>query len=110
MRKDILDKVNNYRVEKITRRAEDYDLFMRIYANGYKGYNMQEFLYQFREDHDAYKRRAYKYRIDDVQIRYRGFKMLGLMPVGLLYVIKPLIVGLIPQVILSKMRRYRKEK
>lgn len=110
MRKEVLDKVNNYKVEKITRRAEDYDLFMRIYANGYKGYNMQEFLYQFREDNDAYKRRAYKYRIDDVQIRYRGFKMLGLMPVGLLYVVKPLIVGLIPQVILSKMRRYRKEK
>lgn len=110
MRKDVLDEVNNYKVEKITRRAEDYDLFMRIYANGYKGYNMQEFLYQFREDNDAYKRRAYKYRIDDVQIRYRGFKMLGLMPVGLLYVVKPLIVGLIPQVILSKMRRYRKEK
>ena len=110
MRKEILDKVNNYKVEKITRRAEDYDLFMRIYANGYKGYNIQEFLYQFRENRDAFKRRAYKYRLDEVQIRYRGFKMLGLMPKGFLYVIKPLIVGLIPQVILSKMRKYRKEK
>ena len=110
MRKEILDKVNNYKVEKITRRAEDYDLFMRIYANGYKGYNIQEFLYQFRENRDAFKRRAYKYRLDEVQIRYRGFKMLGLMPKGFLYVIKPLIVGLIPLVILSKMRKYRKEK
>lgn len=110
MRKEVLDKVNNYKVEKITRRAEDYDLFMRIYANGYKGYNMQEFLYQFREDHDAYKRRAYKYRIDDVQIRYRGFKALGLMPSGFLYVIKPLFVGLIPQKLLAKLRKMRREK
>lgn len=104
MRKEILDKVNNYKVEKITRRAEDYDLFMRIYANGYKGYNMQEFLYQFREDEDAFKRRAYKYRWDEVQVRYRGFKSLGLIPFALPYVIKPLIVGLIPQKILSKIR------
>ncbi|SNV05609.1 Spore coat polysaccharide biosynthesis protein spsA [Megamonas hypermegale] len=110
MRKDVLDKVNNYKVEKITRRAEDYDLFMRIYVNGYKGYNLQEFLYQFREDNDAYKRRAYKYRIDDVQVRYRGFKALGLMPSGFLYVIKPLIVGLIPQKILCQLRKLRIEK
>lgn len=110
MRKKVLDKVDNYKVEKITRRLEDYDLFMRMYATGYKGYNIQEFLYQFREDNDAFKRRAYKYRWDEVQVRYRGFKALGLMPKGFLYVIKPLIVGLIPQVILSKIRRYRKEK
>lgn len=110
MRKEVLDKVNNYKVEKITRRAEDYDLFMRIYANGYKGYNMQEFLYQFREDKDAFKRRAYKYRWDEVQVRYRGFKKLGLMPEGILYVIKPLIVGLIPQKFLVKLREIRQEK
>lgn len=110
MRKEVLDKVNNYKVEKITRRAEDYDLFMRIYANGYKGYNMQEFLYQFREDDDAFKRRAYKYRLDEVQVRYRGFKALGLMPKGFLYVIKPLIVGLIPQKVLVKLRKMRQEK
>ena len=110
MRKEVLDKVNNYKVEKITRRAEDYDLFMRIYANGYKGYNMQEFLYQFREDNDAYKRRAYKYRWDEVQVRYRGFKALGLMPKGFLYVMKPLVVGLVPQKILVRLRKFRVEK
>lgn len=110
MRKDVLDEVNNYKVEKITRRAEDYDLFMRIYANGYKGYNIQKFLYQFREDNDAFKRRAYKYRWDEIQVRYRGFKKLGLMPKGFLYVIKPLIVGLIPQKFLVKLRKMRQEK
>lgn len=110
MRRKVLDNVNYYKVEKITRRAEDYDLFMRIYAKGYKGYNMQEFLYQFREDNDTYKRRAYKYRWDEFQIRYRGFKMLGLMPLAMPYVTKPLIVGLIPQKILVRLRRLRKEQ
>ena len=106
MRRKILDSINYYKVEKITRRAEDYDLFMRIYARGYKGYNMQDFLYQFREDDETYKRRAYKYRWDEVQIRYRGFNLLGLMPWAIPYVIKPLIVGLIPQKILAKLRKY----
>lgn len=110
MRRNILSSVNNYTVEKITRRAEDYDLFMKIYSAGYKGYNIQKFLYQFREDNDTYKRRAYKYRLDEVQIRYRGFKKLNLMPVGLLYVIKPLIIGIIPQKFLAILRKYRQEK
>lgn len=110
MRKEVLNLLNGYKVEKITRRLEDYDLFMRLYANGYKGYNMQEFLYQFREDNDAFKRRAYKYRLDEVQVRYKGFKALGLMPKAFLYVIKPLIVGLIPQKLLAKLRKLRREK
>ena len=108
MRRKVLDNVNYYKVEKITRRAEDYDLFMRIYAKGYKGYNMQEFLYQFREDNDTYKRRAYKYRWDEFQIRYRGFKMLGLMPLAIPYVIKPLIVGIFPQKFLAKLRCFKR--
>lgn len=107
MRKEVLEQLNGYKVEKITRRLEDYDLFMRLYAKGYKGYNMQEFLYQFREDTEAYKRRAYKYRWDEVQIRYRGFKLLNLMPLAMPYVIKPLIVGLIPQKILAQLRSMR---
>lgn len=110
MRKEILNILNGYKVEKITRRLEDYDLFMRLYANGYKGYNIQEFLYQFREDNDAFKRRAYKYRWDEVQVRYRGFKYLGLIPKYYIYILKPLIVGLIPQKYLAILRAYRKEK
>ena len=110
MRRSVLDLLNGYRVEKITRRAEDYDLFMRMYAKGYKGYNMQKSLYYFRENDNAYKRRAYKYRLDELQIRYQGFKKLGLMPKALPYVIKPMVVGLIPQRILAILRAYRTEK
>ncbi len=110
MRREALLKVGAYRVEKITRRLEDYDLFMRMYSYGYKGYNIPEFLYEFREDNTTYRRRAYKYRIDEVQIRYRGFKSLGLFPKGLIYVLKPLIVGCMPQKVLSILRRFRNER
>lgn len=104
MRRQCLEKVNGYRVHKETKRCEDFDLFARLYAEGYKGCNLQEPLYGFREDQGAYKRRAYKYRIDEARVRYKCFKRLGLLPKGLIYVLKPLIVGLVPQSILAKLR------
>ncbi len=99
-RKEALQKANGYRVAKETRRAEDYDLFMRIQTFA-KGANLPEFLYYFCEDKNTLKRRKYRYRIDDAKVRYKGFKALGLMPGGIIYVIKPLIVGLIPAGLLS---------
>ncbi len=102
-KKDLLD-LGGYRVCKETLRAEDYDLWMRLYASGKRGYNLQMVVYKIREDKNAYKRRAYKYRFDEAQVRYHGFKRLGLLPNGIFYVIKPLIVGLIPQSMLKILR------
>lgn len=104
IRKAALDKVGGYRVAKETWRAEDYDLWMRMYASGSRGYNIQEGLYFIREDKNAYTRRKYKYRVHEAIVRYKGFKALGLLPAGLPYVIKPLLVGLIPPFIMKKMR------
>lgn len=103
-RKEVLDAVGNYRVAKETLRAEDYDIFMTIFSKGYKIYNIQETLYDVREDVDCFKRRKYKYRIGEAKVRYRGFKANKLLPKGYIYIIKPFIVGLIPQKILKKMR------
>lgn len=93
-----------YDISRATMRAEDYDLFMRAYAQSYIGSNMQEVLYCFREDKDCYSRRKYRERFWEVVVRFKGFKRLGLLPKGTPYVIKPLIVGLIPQKILRKLR------
>lgn len=107
IRKNILEKLNGYRVSKETLRAEDYDLFMRLYNLGYKGYNIPEFLYNYREDVNSYKKRKYFHRFDEARVRYKGFKLLGLLPEGLIFVLKPLIVGLIPQHILAIFRNER---
>ena len=110
MRKNVLEKVNRYRVAKETIRAEDYDLFMRMYANNYKIYTIQEELFNVREDKNCFSRRKYRYRIQEVKVRFKGFKELKLYPVGIFYVIKPLIVGLIPANILKKLRKLRKNE
>ena len=112
IRREVILSVGGYRVSRETTRAEDYDLWLRLYAQGYQGYNIQDCLYKFREDNNAFHRRAYRYRIQEAIVRYKGFSQIGMLLEGLPYVVKPLIVGLIPQRILTKLRRdqiiYRK--
>lgn len=99
-RREALEKAGGYRVAKETYRNEDYDLFMTLKTFS-EGANLQEKLYYFCEDKQARRRRKYRYRIDEAKVRYRGFKKLGLLPRGIPYVIKPLVVGLIPTFILE---------
>ncbi|MDG5471365.1 glycosyltransferase family 2 protein [Jeotgalibacillus sp. ET6] len=100
-RSNAINSVHGYRVSKETVRGQDADLFMRLHAVGYKGFNLNESLYYYFEGKEAFKRKKYKYRIHSAIIRYRGFKALGLMPIGYIYIIKPLIVGIIPVGILQ---------
>ena len=89
---------------------EDYDMLLRLYANGCYGSNVEDILYYIRRDENQYKRRKYRYRWNEAKMKYQGFSSLGLMPKGMIYVIKPLIVGLIPwrvSAILQK-KYYRK--
>lgn len=95
-RKQVLDVVGGYDCSKMAVRAEDYDMLLRIYGNGFRGANINEVLYYIRRDAEQYKRRKYRYRFHEAYIKYRGYKKMGLMPKAFLYVIKPLIVGLIP--------------
>lgn len=105
IRKRVLEELGGYVMEDYAERVEDYDLFMRLYAAGYKGYNLQECLFQYREDRNAYTKRKYKYRMNEARVRYRGYRKLGILPGHFRNVLKPLIVGLIPVCIMQKIRR-----
>ena len=94
-----------YDITRTARRAEDYDLFMRAYTMGFFGGNISEALYDIRENKECYSRRKYRERFYEIIIRARGFYHLGLLPKGIPFVFKPLIVGLIPQKILRKVRK-----
>ena len=96
VRKSTYDLVDGYRDIPMTYRVEDYDLFMRIFSKGIKIKTLQEKLFKFREDSKSFKRRKHRYRINEARIRFHGFKLLKLYPKGIIYVIKPLIVGLLP--------------
>jgi glycosyltransferase involved in cell wall biosynthesis len=104
-RKECLERVGGYDESKVTRRTEDYDLYMRLYAQGLRGYNIQRPLLRYLLNVNIMKKkRLYRYRIDEAIVRYRGFRRLGLMPEGWIYIMKPLIVGLIPHRLIWRMK------
>ncbi len=109
-RREQLMTVGGYRVAKQTLRSEDYDLLMRMYAAGMCGANIQEPLYRFLEDQATMKRRKYRYRINEAKVRLQGFSELNLMPKALPYVIKPLVVGMIPTRGLKALKKGSKRK
>lgn len=105
-RKEAVCRVGGYRVLKKTRRTEDLDLFARMYLAGSRGMTLPTVYYAYREDAAAQCRRKYRYRIDEANIKFHAFKELGLFPKGIPYAIKPLIVGLIPNPLLNKLKQW----
>ena len=96
-KKECLEAVGGYRLSKETARAEDYDLFMRIYAAGMRGYNMQDILYYYNYPRGNRRRLKYRYKIYEAIVRAKGFYAMRLPLTSYVYVCKPLIAGLLSE-------------
>ncbi|WP_428768070.1 glycosyltransferase family 2 protein [Treponema sp. HNW] len=94
-RKSALITAGLYKTKNVGR-SEDYELFMRLYAQGFRGYNFQDFLLTYREDKNGFVKRKVKYLCTEAKIRYRGFKALHLFPRALPYVMRPIVLALLP--------------
>lgn len=95
-RREAISKVGGYDEAWWVERSEDYDMLLRMYVEGLHGANIAEEVYYIREDEGTFKRRKYRYRLKEAWVKLRGFSRLGLMPAGLAFAFKPLIVGLFP--------------
>lgn len=104
LKKEAVIKAGMYPVSKKTARCEEYALFMTMYSMGAKGVNIQKHLYAFNENQAAISRRKYSDKIKEVRVKAEGFKKLKLYPIGIIYLAKPLIVGLIPAKLLAKIK------
>lgn len=86
-----------YRVSSETARCEDYDLFMRMHANGCTGYNLRERLFYYRIDRNEGKHRPMRTRLEECLVRKRGFRLLGLPRLrSVPYILKPVVLGIVP--------------
>lgn len=104
MRKKCMDDVGGYTVDPRMIRVEDVNLWIKLYAKGYRCYNIKEPLYRMRNDQNALNRRKYRYRINSVYVRLQGCRLLKLGPMCYIKAVQPMIVGLIP----AKLRDYLK--
>lgn len=88
--------VDGYSEGKLLMRVEDYHLWIKMYSKGYKGANLQEELYLYRDDRDGYQKRKFRYRLNEAYVSLCAVKMLHLPVWNCLYAIRPIVVGLLP--------------
>ena len=101
LKKSAVEAAGLYPVSKKTARCEEYALFMTMYSKGARGINLSERLYAFGESSAAVKRRRYRDKLREVSVKAEGFRKLKLYPIGVIYLAKPLVVGLIPARLLA---------
>lgn len=104
---EAIKAVGGYSDKKRLIRVEDYHLWYKMYRAGYKGMNLQEILYQCRDDRAAQTRRKMRYRINETYVRWLVFKNLRISPILLPLVIKPILIGLLPSFFYKTLHKIR---
>ena len=97
VRKEIYDIVNGYSVSSKFLRVEDWHLWVKIYSKGYKGYILSEPLYKMRDDENAFRRRRFKYRINEARVICLAVKELNLSAWKCIFAVKPILTALLPK-------------
>lgn len=103
--REALKAVDGYSESKDRLLCEDYDLLLRLYKAGYRGSNLQEILLDYTISATAKGNRKMRHRINEVKTRFARFKELGLLPMALPYILKPIAVGVIPEKMLGRLKK-----
>ena len=96
VRREAYLSVGGYSEGKWLMRVEDFHLWMKMYAAGYIGANLQEVLYLYRDDRNGYTKRKFRYRLNAVYVNMLAVKELKLPAYLYLRSLRPLLVGLLP--------------
>lgn len=99
VRVEAYKSVEGYSVSDRLLRVEDYHLWYKMYKAGFRGKNILEPLYQMRDDRNAYSRRKFKFRINEVYVKYLVFRDFDLALTKFPKVLRPIMVGLLPSFI-----------
>ena len=103
MRKDMLEKVGFYTVNKYTQRSQDYHLALKVLGAGMKMYNLSEPLYYYSADDATIARSINWKRVKGLMwIRYDGYRRNNMPIWAYIYVFKPVVANLTPRSIMVK--------
>ena len=98
--------VGGYTVDPHLIRYEDYDLWVKMYSNGYRGYNLEECLYSMRDDQNAARRRTFRSRLNGIYAHWKAYRLLHLSLAGFVkYSVTVLILGILPLPAYSYLRK-----
>lgn len=99
---EVYKELGGYTVSARTVRGQDYDLWFKFFAKGFKGANLQEPLYYVREDEYAFLRRKMKLYLWAIVTRWKGFRKLNYPIHYYIYVLAP-----IPALVRNEVRKMR---
>lgn len=97
IRTSVYKTVGGYSVSGKLLRQEDYHLWLKMYEKGFRGYMLNEPLYNMRDDRNAYARRNWISRRNEAYVKYLACKMLNLPFWYYMYCLKPIILYIMPQ-------------
>lgn len=106
-RRAAVEAVGGYTDDKKFLRVEDYDLWVKLYATGFRGMNLDEPLYQMRDDRNAISRRKFRYRVNEARVIAKAVRLLKLPKSGYLRALRPIIVGLMPLWLYKRLHKKR---
>jgi glycosyltransferase EpsE len=86
-------------------RVEDYHLWIKMYAAGYRGYNLSAPIYKMRDDRNAVARRTWTNRMNEFRVRNFAVSALHLPSYARIYSLRPLLVQLMPQFVYNYFHR-----
>ena len=110
-RRALFEENEGYNISKETLRCEDYELFMRLYRQGYHGYNIQKTMFLYREGLHAYRKRTWKSRINETKIRIQNFPYMDLpIKKQIMYILRPLVTAMIPYPMIAYYKKHRLEE
>lgn len=90
-------KVGGYSEDPKYLRVEDYNLWFKMYAAGYKAFILPEPYYKMRDDSNATSRRKWWGYVNEYRVMKTGFKMIRLPIWYQFYALRPLIIGMLPK-------------
>lgn len=108
-RREAILAVGGYTDDEKYLRVEDYDLWVKLYAAGFRGMNLAEPLYRMRDDRNATARRKFKHRINEARVKAKAVRLLKLPVWGYVYALRPILVGLLPVGLYTKLHKKRLE-
>jgi glycosyltransferase EpsE len=98
-RTEVFRSVGGYSVDERLLRVEDYHLWFKIFAAGYKLFMMDECLYMMRDDREAFRRRTFKSRVNETYVKSIGYRMINLPFYYQVFALRPLLIAMLPDCI-----------
>ena len=107
VRAEVIRAVGGYSEDRRLLRVEDWHLWLKVYAAGYRGKNLTEPLYKMRDDRNAANRRKFRHRLNEAYVSRLAVRQFKLPKWNYIFSLRPLIVGMLPKPIYCYLHKKR---